>query len=173
MAAKVSEAMKKFENQVVETGENAREVAQKASSSALSQVDGGRSVSGPSAAEPWTDAMDYETGQRVRHNGDGSNETAGTSSSIDVDENSKLNGGKMKKRRDVQLPERPRSAQSIRPASDESGKPTRGWLKTIWHTVVIGWFGGLMRRLGLWGGAGGLGERVAGSGRGDSTRRRQ
>lgn len=135
------------------------------STSGLSQIDGKSSVSGPSAHEPrngTTDAVDHVTGQHILHNG--LNDTA-TSSAVDVDEHSRLNGGNATKRKDAQLPARSPSAQSVRPASDETGKPNRGWLKSIWHTVVIGWFGGLMRRLGLWGGAGGLGERAAGSAR--------
>lgn len=162
VGAKVADVVKNFEAQMRETGSDVPTVAKQPSSSALSQVDGGRSVSGPSAAEPGTDAMDHINGQHVRL--DGSNNTA-TSSAVDADENSKLNGGKLKKRQAAQLPERSSSAQSLRPASDESGKPSRNWLRSIWQTVVIGWFGGLMRRLGLWGGAGGLGERAAGSGR--------
>lgn len=177
VGAKVADKVRKFEARASESGsQSPRDPSSggqvkdatktsEASTSGLSQVDGGRSVSGPSAHEPGyasTDAMDHVTGEHVRL--DGSNDTA-TSSAIDVDERSRLNGSKVTKRKDAQLPARPPSAQSVRPASDESGKPSRGWLKSIWHTVVIGWFGGLMRRLGLWGGAGGLGERAAGSAR--------
>ena len=189
VGAKVADKVRKFEARASESGSHSpREQSpggqvkeatrtSEASTSGLSQVDGGRSVSGPSAHEPGyatTDAMDHVTGQHVLH--DGSNDTA-TSSAVDVDERSRLNGGKVTKRKDAQLSARPPSAQSVRPASDESGKPSRGWLKSIWHTVVIGWFGGLMRRLGLWGGAGGLGERAAGSAReggsGSANGRRQ
>lgn len=73
----------------------------------------------------------------------GSGQT-GKSSALD-EETSNING-KVKQRR-TDLPERPRSAQSIRPASEESGKPSRTWLAAIWNTVVVGWFGGLIKRL--------------------------
>lgn len=165
VGAQVADVAKNFEAQVQKTGSELADKVKQAAPRLPAQVDGGRSVSESSNGEPDTDAVDSVTGQHIRL--DGSNDTA-TSSAIDVDEHTQLIGGKIKKRKDAQLSDRPPSAQSLRPASDEAGKPTRGWLRSIWNTVVIGWFGALLRKLGLTGllgGTGALGERAAGGGR--------
>lgn len=165
VAAKAADVAKDFEAQVQKTGSDLADKANQAAPSHPAQVDGGRSVSEASSREPRTDDLDHLTGPNIRL--DGSNDTA-TSSALDADEHTKLNGGKLKKRKDAQVSDRPHSAQSLRPASDEAGKPTRGWLRSIWNTVVIGWFGGLLRRLGLiglFGGSNGVGERSADGGR--------
>lgn len=82
----------------------------------------------------------------VIHIAESSNETNDSGKSTGRDEESALVGGKLKKRQGGVI-ERPRSAQSLRPTTEDGGKVSRSWLSSIWRTVIVGWLGGFWKKL--------------------------